>query len=80
MLQGTDRAYRQAVKVARRCDPQAEWGDAFPDKPRWMRWPTYERLAEHHDLMALLGITHGTAREVEARAAYAAWRAEQRGR
>ena len=30
MLQGTDRAYRQAVKVARRCDPQAEWGDAFP--------------------------------------------------
>ena len=48
-LQPHDRAYRQAEKVARRCDPKACWGQRFPEKPKWMRWPTYDRLAEQHD-------------------------------
>src|SRR5262245_6953842 len=49
MLQKHDRAYRQAEKVARRCDPKAQWGQSFPDKPKWMRWATYERLADKNE-------------------------------
>jgi hypothetical protein len=84
MLQGHDRAYRQAEKVARRCDPRARWGDPFPDKPKWMRWRTYRRLAEQHDWLQLIGLTWGSAAHMltcdasQARAAYAAWRAKQR--
>jgi hypothetical protein len=84
MLQGHDRAYRQAEKVARRCDPRAEWGDAFPDKPKWMRWRTYRQLAEQHDWLQLIGLTSGSASHMltcdasQARAAYAGWRAKQR--
>jgi hypothetical protein len=80
MLQPHDRAYRQAEKVARLCDPKARWGQRFPEKPKWMRRPTYQRLAEKHDWLQLIGITHGCRgpEPVSVRAAYAKWRAEQR--
>jgi hypothetical protein len=84
MLQPQDRAYRQAEKVARRCDPRARWGQRFPKKPKWMRWPTYRRLETKHELLEAIGITSGVPwfrREAaEVRAGYAAWRAEQRRR
>ena len=82
MLQPHDRAYRQAEKVARRCDPKACWGQRFPEKPKWMRWPTYDRLAEQHDWLQLIGITHGCLgpEPASVRADYATWRAEQRRR
>jgi hypothetical protein len=81
MLQAGDRAYRRMTKIAQQCDPGAKWGDAFPSKPKWMRWRTCERLEHHHDLMALLGITYGSgaAREAEVKAIYATWRAGSGG-
>jgi hypothetical protein len=89
MLQRPDRAYRRATKIAQRCDPRATWGNGFPGKPKWMRWRTWERLAEHYEWQEALGLTSGVggrfagmfSREAaEVRAAYAVWRAEQRRR
>jgi hypothetical protein len=88
MLQPHDRAYRQAEKVMRRCDPRARWGQDFPDKPPWMRWDTYDRLATQHEFLETIGILSGlpgrlgmlNSDAAEARGAYRAWRAEQRKR
>jgi hypothetical protein len=89
MLQKHDRAYQQAEKVARRCDPRARWGQGMPAKPKWMRWPTYERLAKKYEFLEAIGWWAGmpvrldVLGKIEAhriRAAYRAWRAEQGGR
>lgn len=42
---GQDRARRIARKL--KGDPERLW-NALPDKPKWMRWKTYARLAEQH--------------------------------
>ena len=41
-----DRAHRHAARVHKRLgSPQRSAFGATPPKPKWMRWPTYERLA-----------------------------------
>lgn len=43
------RAQRQAIKVYRTLGGEGNWRDDPPPKPKWMRWRTYERLAERLD-------------------------------
>jgi hypothetical protein len=51
-----------------------------------MRWPTYERMADQHELLEVIGLTAGLpgrlgmigADAVEARAAYREWRLGRR--
>jgi hypothetical protein len=40
------RAQRQAEKIYRNLGGEGHWMDGAPDKPKWMRWRTYERKAE----------------------------------
>jgi hypothetical protein len=44
------RITRRAVKLRRKLDPEADCalGD-IPEKPKWMRWPTYNRIADQID-------------------------------
>ena len=43
------RAQRQAMKVFRRLEGEGNWRDGPPPKPKWMRWRTYDRLADRFD-------------------------------
>jgi hypothetical protein len=43
------RAQRQALKVYRALEGDGNWRDGAPSKPKWMRWRTYERLADKLD-------------------------------
>jgi hypothetical protein len=50
--QREDRMYqaqRQALKVYRALQGDGNWRDGAPPKPKWMRWRTYERLADKLD-------------------------------
>jgi hypothetical protein len=50
--QREDRMYqaqRQALKVYRALEGEGNWRDGAPPKPKWMRWRTYERLADKLD-------------------------------
>lgn len=44
------RAQRQAIKAYRALSGERNWRDGAPDKPKWMRWKTYDRLAARLDL------------------------------
>jgi hypothetical protein len=44
-----DRAQRQAIKAYRALRGEGNWRNAAPPKPKWMRWPTYNRLADRLD-------------------------------
>ena len=46
---GYERARERALKLKRKCDPGAKITDGFPQKPKWMRWGTYQRLRKRHD-------------------------------
>jgi hypothetical protein len=42
-----DRAWRIKRKIVRRLGgPADDWAGDLPDKPKWMRWSTYNRLAD----------------------------------
>jgi hypothetical protein len=43
------RAQRQATKIYRALGGDGHWMDGAPPKPKWMRWHTYERLADKLD-------------------------------
>jgi hypothetical protein len=43
------RAQLQAEKVYRRLQGEGNWREGAPDKPKGMRWRTYERLADKLD-------------------------------
>ena len=41
------RAHRRAARLHRRLgSPQRQAFGSTPPKPKWMRWPTYERLLD----------------------------------
>jgi hypothetical protein len=40
------RAQRQAIKVYKALRGDGHWMDGSPAKPKWMRWRTYDRLAD----------------------------------
>jgi hypothetical protein len=51
---------RRAARVYRSIGGKGNWRDGWPDKPRWMRWPTYSKralalralIAQHNDTWA----------------------------
>ena len=43
------RAQQQAIKIYRALGGDGHWMDGPPPKPKWMRWPTYDRLAAKLD-------------------------------
>lgn len=43
------RAQRQAMRIFRRLEGEGNWRDGPPPKPKWMRWRTYDRLADRFD-------------------------------
>lgn len=43
------RAQLQAEKIYRQLRGEGHWMDGAPDKPKWMRWRTYERKAARLD-------------------------------
>jgi hypothetical protein len=59
MRGASDRAYDQAAKIAKRCDPGQQTDGDMPLKPKWMRWPTYERMVVRHELLRDVGLMSG---------------------
>jgi hypothetical protein len=43
------RAQRQAIKTYRALKGEGNWRAGAPEKPKWMRWRTYDRLAARLD-------------------------------
>jgi hypothetical protein len=48
-LDPTQRCWRELRRVAKRLGSTDPDDYDLPEKPKWMRWSTYERLADRHD-------------------------------